>query len=125
MSNLFFYTGKNYMKRDTTTQTLTMAAPVTGYNGSFVTRSVITHSLGIIPMFELAYEGFKDGVIWPAMGDRIVNNPLNPRNTATTGPSLLAWPTTTTLTVELGYPVNTLTGTYPVYVTIYRDYGIA
>ena len=125
MSNLFFYTGKNYMKQDTTTQVLTMVAPVTAYNGSFVTRSVITHSLGIIPMFDLGYEPFKDGVIWPAMGDRIANNPINPRSVGTTGPSLLAWPTTTTLTVELGYPTNLLTGTYPVYVTIYRDYGIA
>lgn len=113
------------MKRDTTTQALAMAAPVTLYNGAYVTRVVITHLLNIIPMFGLSYEPFKDNVIWPALGDRINNNPINPRNTATTGPYLLAWPTLTTLTVELGYAANTLTGTYPVYATIYRDYGIA
>lgn len=123
--NLFFYTGKNYMKRDTSTVTLSMAAPVTAYNGAFVTRSTITHSLNLIPMFEIYYEPFKDGVIWPAFGDRIVNNPVNPRSTGTTGPSLLAWATNTTLVVELGYPANTLTGNYNIYAIIYRDYGIS
>lgn len=126
MSNLYFWSGKNYMKRDATTGSQPVAAPVTLAYGQYVTQTVITHDLGIIPFFRIFYEPFKDGVIWEALGTRNQQFATNPRNQAgVTGPYLIGFPETTTLTIELGYSSNTLTGTYPIYYVIYKDYGIA
>lgn len=124
-SNLNFWSGKNYMKRDATTGTTSMAAPVTAQFGIFTTQLVITHNLGIVPFFTLYYEGFKDSVVWTAMGTRTRGSATNPRSTGSEGPYLIGFADATTLTVEIGYFNNTLTGTYPVYYTIYKDYGIA
>lgn len=126
-TNINFWTAKNYMKRDVSTGSQNVAAPVTSeYLGLiFVTRTVITHNLGFVPYFSVFYEPFKDGVIWEPLGTRNGQTVNNPRNTAVLGPYCIAWPTTTTLTVEIGYKNNTLTGTYPIYYIIYKDYGIA
>lgn len=125
-TNINFWTAKNYMKRDTSTGSQSVAAPVTSeYLGLiFVTRTVITHNLGFVPYFSLFYEPFKDGVVWEPLGTRNGAEAINPRNTSITGPYLLGWADTTTLTIEIGYNTNTLTGTYPIYYVIYRDYGL-
>ena len=124
--NLNFWSGKNYMKRDAFTGTQAIAAPVTpAYTTQYMTQAVITHNLGITPFFNIFYEPFKDGVIWEALGTRNQGNVFNPNNTAQTGPYLLGFADTTTLTVELGYTTNGLTGTYTIYYVIYKDYGIA
>lgn len=126
--NINFTSAKNYMKRDDISGAYDLAAPVSTTYGGFpfpyITRKVLTHNLGIIPYFEVFYEPFKDGVIWEAMSTRNAGAAINPRNTATDGPYCLAFPTATTITLEIGYYANTLTGTYPVYVIVDRDYGL-
>lgn len=113
------------MKRDTITSSDNFAAPVTAKGTNFVTTQVISHSLSIVPMFRLYYEPFADGVLYPPLGDRVDGFTTNPRNTSQKGPYILAWPSLTSLTIELGFESNTLTGTFLVYWVIYRDYGLA
>jgi hypothetical protein len=110
------------MKRDPSSGSTTMAAPSVSNFGIFTTRFTVTHNLGFLPMFRVEYEGFNDGVIWSPMGSRLAGNAVNPRNTGVTGPYLLAWPSTTQLTIELGYTTNTLGYTVPVYWVIYKDF---
>lgn len=126
-TNLNFWSGKNYMKRDSSSGSTSIAAPATlAFGGNvYVTQYTVTHNLGYVPFFKVFYEPFKDNVIWEPMASRNQGSAFNPRNTSTTGPYLLAWATTTTLIIELGYTNNTLTGTYPIYWVIYKDYGIA
>ncbi len=127
MSQINFWSGKNYMKRDSSSGTLSVAAPsVSAYGGlNFLTTTTITHNLGAIPFFRVYYEPFKDSVIWPPLGDRGSARAENPNNLAHYGPYLVAWADTTTLTLELGYLSNALTGTYPLYYVIYKDYAHA
>lgn len=115
------------MKRDDVSGSDNIVAPATSaFNGNrYITQKVITHNLGKIPFFTISYEPFGDGVIWGPLGTRSQGSATNPRDTSQTGPYLLATPTSTTLTIELGYTSNSLTGTYPIYWVIYKDYEIA
>lgn len=126
MSTIFFTAKRNYMKRDASSISANLDAPVTSaYSGSlYVTNYTVTHNLGFVPVFRIYYEPFGDGVIWPAMGTRLSQNAINPRSPGSTGPGLIASPTTTTLNLQLFYGTNALTGTYPVYWVIYKDYAI-
>lgn len=118
---LFFLSSRNYMKLDPSSGSANMAAPATITTGSYyITNLVITHNLGFKPVFKVSYEPFKDGVRWPPLGNRLAASVTNPVDGSTRGPVLLAWPTTTTLTIQLFYTDNTLTGTYPVYWDIYQ-----
>lgn len=121
-----FWSEKNYMKRFTA-GTTSIAAPVTSaYNGSlYITQYTVTHDLGYVPFFSVQYEGFQNGIIWEPLGTRLAGEAINPTNTSDTGPYCVAWADTTTMTIEIGYFANTLTGTYPIYWVIYYDYGIA
>jgi hypothetical protein len=127
MNNVFFTSGDNYMKRDPSTGSASLAAPVTSaYSGSlFVTNFTVTHNLGFVPMFRVYMEPFKDGTIWPPLTSRLVGESVNPLNTSgAAGPGIIAWPTSTTLQIQIFYFSNTLTGTYPVYWVIYQDYTV-
>lgn len=121
---IFFTSNRNYMKRDPSSGSHTLAAPATSMYGIYVTRYTVTHSLGFIPLFRVEYEGFNDGIIWPPMGGRLAGDAINPSNTSATGPYLLAWPSSTQLTIEIGYPTNTLGYNVPVYWIIYQDFTI-
>lgn len=119
-SPIFFTSARNYMKRDPSSGSTSMAAPATNVSGYYVTNLVITHNLGFLPVFKVGYEPFKDGIIWPPMGNRNGASITSPIDGTTRGPVLLVWPTATTLTIQLFYTDNTLTGTYPVYWDIYK-----
>lgn len=125
-NNVTFWSGKNYMKRDISSGQDNLAAPsILLFSANYTTQKVITHNLGIVPFFDVYYEPFKDGVIWEAgIGARSNASVVNPRNTAQTGPYCLGYADETTLTIEIGYLDATLTGTYPVYWVIYKDYGL-
>lgn len=120
-----FTSAKNYMKRDASSGTQSVAAPVTSAFGglNFITTTTIAHNLGSIPFFRLYYEPFKDGIVWPGLGSRGAASATNPTNTAQTGPYLIGWADSTNLTLELGYFTNGLTGTYTIYYVIYKDYA--
>lgn len=126
MNPIFFTSARNYMKRDPSSSSTNLAKPSTSaYSGYiYTTNYTVTHNLGFIPMFRVYYEPFGDGVIWPAMGNRLTQGAINPLIPANTGPGLIAWPTTTTLNLQLFYGTNTLTGPFPVYWVIYQDYQI-
>lgn len=103
-----------------------MAAPVTSAYGGliYVTNHTIPHNLGYSPLFRVYMEPFKDGVIWPPLTDRVVQISSNPTNLAQSGPGIHAWVDSTNLYLQLFYTNNTLTGTYPVYWVIYRDFPL-
>ena len=126
MNPIFFTSNRNYMKRDPSSGSGTMATPTTSaYSGYiYTTTKVITHNLGFIPVFRVQYEPFADGIIWPAMGTRITQGAINPSNTAATGPGLICWPSATSLTLQLFYKNNTLPGSFPVYWVIYQDFPL-
>jgi hypothetical protein len=114
------------MKRDPSSGSTSLAAPST-YVGSlllYVTNYTLTHNLGSIPVFRAYYEPFGDGVVWPPMGTRSAGETINPRNTLVTGPGLFVYPTTTTIQFQLYYSANTLTGTFPLYYIVYKDYQV-
>lgn len=121
-----FWSGKNYMKRDSTTGSTSIGAPKTlSYGGAvYITQYTVTHNLGYVPFFSLFYEPFGDGVIWEALATRSQSSATNPRNTAQTGPYCLGFASTTTLTIEIGYSSNTLSANYPIYWVIYKDYQL-
>lgn len=124
--NINFWSGKNYMKRDSTSGTTTLAAPVTamGAGGYFRTTAIIGHSLAVVPFCRVFYQPFKDGVIYPAQGNRLVGTVQKIDGTNNFGPICLATPTSTTLTIEIGFDANTLTGSYTVYYVLYKDYAL-
>lgn len=127
MNNIFFTSENNYMKRDPSTGTANIAAPVTSvYSGAlYVTTYVVQHNLRYIPTFRVAMEPFKDGVIWPPLCSRLDSAAVNPLNPTHFGPGIIAWPTSTQLNIQIFYNSNTLTGTYPIYWVIYDDYDIS
>lgn len=112
------------MKRDSSSGSTSIDAPSTPFSVNYVTRHTVTHNLGYNPLFRVYYEPFGDGTIWPCLGSRIGQEANNPKNTSQTGPYCIAWVNTTTLTIEIGYGSNTLTGTYPIYWVIYKDYSL-
>lgn len=126
MNNVFFTSGQNYMKRDPSSGSTNLAAPVTSaYSGSlFVTNYFVTHNLGYVPMFRVYMEPFKDGVIWPPLTNRLAGSSTNPLNVNQFGPGIIATPSSTLLSIQIFYFSNALTGTYPVYWTIYQDYVV-
>lgn len=125
--NINFWSEKNYLKRDASTGSTSIAAPATSaYLGSlYITQLSIPHGLGIVPYHKVYYEPFQDGIIWEEAGSRNIGNFINPTNTAQSGPYCISWVDTLAVTIEIGYTANTLTGTYPVYCVIYKDYAIA
>ena len=111
------------MKRDVSTGSATFNPPTTSYLGNYVTTLVVPHNLGIVPFFRLYYEGGKDGIIWETMSTRNQGAATNPIDGADM-PYLVGYADTVNLTIELGFYSNGLTGTYPVYYVIYKDYGL-
>lgn len=124
--NVLFWSGKNYLKRDPSSGSASIAAPVTSQFGGtvYTTQFSVNHNLGYPPLFRVYYEPFGDGVIWPAFGSRNLGFATNPLNTSATGPYALGISADNTLTIEIGYFNNTLTGTYPIYWVLYRDYAL-
>lgn len=123
MSQLNFWSQKNYMKRDTSSSSQSVAAPSTTGGGGKITLTTIAHNLGHVPLFRTYYEPFKDGFIYPPLGDRLTGESTNP--SGGTGPYLVTWADSVNLYLELGYVDASLTGTYPLYYVIYRDYALA
>ncbi len=126
-TNINFWSEKNYMKRDVSTDSQSLVAPTVSAFGGFVftTTVIIPHNLNIVPFFNIFYEPFSDNIIWEPMGTRLngsITNPNNPSGAA--GPYLMAWADSINLTIELGYLDNSLTGNFPVYYVIYKDYGL-
>lgn len=129
MSTTFFTSQRNSMKRDPSSGSSNMAAPVTSaYSGYlFTTTKVISHNLGYPPTFRIAYEPFGDGIIWPMLTNRFQQTAQNPLNPVVNGPGVTAWIDSTApynLNIQLFYKDATLTGTYPVYYVIYQDFAL-
>ena len=121
--NLNFVSNRNYLKRNSSTGSATMAAPTTVYAGGYATLLTINHNLGFPPVFRAYYEPFKDGVIYPNFSTRSQGQAQNP-NAANYGPCLIAWADSNNLYLQLYSFFNTFTGTYPVYWVIYQDFAL-
>lgn len=122
---IFFTSNRNYMKKDPSSGTTSIAPPTTPSGFNYVTNFTVTHNLGFVPMYKVSYEPFGDGVIWSPLavsgGGAQVTNPLN---TATNGPGLYSWVNSTQLFIQLFYFSNTLPNSYPIYWSIYKDYTL-
>jgi len=127
---IFFKDRRNLLKRGTVSGTVNMAAPTTGaypVGGSptlYVTNLTIPHGLGYPPVFRYYSEPFGDGVVWPPLTDRLQGRSFNPNNLAQDGPGIIAWVDSTNLYLQLFYINNSLTGTYPVYYVLYKDFSL-
>lgn len=126
MSNMYYLSTRNAMKRDPSSGSADMAAPSTSaYSGTvYVTNKTIPHNLGKTPVFRYYSEPFGDGVIWPPLSDRLSGASYNPNDLTQKGPGIIGWADNTNLYLQLFYFDNTLTGTFPVYWVLYRDFGL-
>lgn len=115
---------KNYLKRDESSGSSQMAAPATSYEGIFRTTLTIPHTLGKVPFVRVYYEPYKDGVIYNAQGNRLQGYITKIDGTNTRAPYCLVTPSANSITIELGYTSNALTGNYNVYWVIYKDYAL-
>jgi hypothetical protein len=127
MSTIFLTSTKNVLKRDESSETANMDAPATAYYDGYLYKTTLTipHNLGYVPVYRYYYEPFGDGVIWPPLTDRNSRFARNPQDLTDLGPGLIAWADSTNLYLELFYFDNTLTGTYPVYYVIYKDFDLS
>jgi hypothetical protein len=126
MSTIYFTSQRNSMKRDSSSGTANMAAPtVSAYSGTiYVTNLTVPHNLGYVPLFRYYYEPFRDGIVWVPLTDRLNGRATNPLNVAAFGPGIVGWADSTNLYLQLFYDTNALTGTYPVYYVIYKDFHL-
>lgn len=112
LSKLAFYSGVNYMKRD---------SPSGSDDVGVDSTKTATHSLGYIPFYEVYTEIDDSGIIW--------NNTKIDKFTGTSStgdvrdnPDVASWTTTTDLTIKLSNNSGS-SGTRKVYWLIYKDYG--
>lgn len=119
LSKLNFYSGANYLKRSSLSDTASLTLPAFG---SSVTTTV-DHNLNYIPFFDVFADIDGDGIIWSG-GDKVTKYTESSLGTNPESPRLSVWTTTTTLTITLTNNTSpTATGTRSVYWIIYLDYG--
>lgn len=128
MGNFQFISDKNYMKKDPSSGTGTMAGPsVSFYFGNgYKSNKTITHNLGYVPLFRVYYEPYLDNKVMEAFQDNNWALPETPNIVRVTNvaPTCMVWADNTYLYIELNYTDATLAGnTYSVHWTIYKDYG--
>lgn len=129
MSNFQFISNRNYMKKHSSSGATTMLGPnVDFWFGSGYKRQLtIPHNLGYVPMFRVDYEPYRDGRVMEAFQDNAWFLPSSPNEVRVTevAPTLMAWADTFNLYLSLYYINNGLaSNSYPVYYTIYEDYGV-
>lgn len=124
MSDAYFDSRWNYMKRDTTSGSVVMAGPTTiPYAYQYESSATVTHNMGYVPMFSLFYEPHGDGIMYPAYGSHNIGAAYNPNNPSVFGPYLVGYATDTTLVLTLGCS-EIRSGNYTIYYILYKDYGI-
>lgn len=109
-----FWSGANYMKRDSSTGSTT----VTVGSGSHTTTTV-THNLGHIPHYDTYASLQSNGIYW---GRSILYVGMEDASTSPNYPILSSWPTSTDLTIR----IDNFTGgtkTVTIYWVIYKDYN--
>jgi hypothetical protein len=120
MSEAYFISDKNLLKRDSSTGSTTLSAPSSvGSWGTKVVSHTVNHNLGYIPMVRVYYTPRTDGQIYPATGDRVGGTGLG-----LSSPEVFClWElSTTTLTIYLECnSFDSPTGTRDVYWVIYKD----
>lgn len=118
-SKLSFWSGANYMKRDSSTDSATMTLGASGATTSLV----ISHSLGFIPFFDVSAEVDTTDTLWA--GEKVnIYTDTSLSGVSPVDPQLLFWCDTTKLTIQLINNTSpTATGTRLVEWVIYKDYG--
>lgn len=129
MGDFQFITTRNYMKKDPSSGTGTMAGPsVSQYFGNYYTTTrVIAHNLGYVPLFRVYYEPYRDGRVMEAFQDTAYYLPTEPNGLKLieVAPTLMSYADETNLYLELCFVFNTLSGfNFNVHWTIYKDYGM-
>lgn len=128
--NFQFISNRNYMKKDPSSGTGTIAGPSVSYffGNYYKTIRTIPHNLNYTPLFRVYYEPFLDGKVMEAFQDTngSLPNPPNGVRITNDGPTLLAWADSTNLYIELNFIDASLAGNnYPIYWTIYKDFGLS
>lgn len=128
MGNFQFISDKNYMKKDPSSGTANLQGPnVSKYFGNlYISQQVVNHDLGYTPLFRVYYEPYRDGRIMEAFQDNAWYLPDTPNGLKLTevAPTLMSWADDKYLYIELNFINSTLSGfTFPIYWTIYKDYG--
>lgn len=129
MGNFQFISNKNYMKKDPSSGVSTMLGPnVSQFFGSYFNRvTTIPHNLGYVPLFRVYYEPYRDDKVMEAFQDTNYALPETPNivRVNAIAPTCMAWADETNLYIELDFWDNTLAALdYPIYWTIYKDYGM-
>lgn len=132
MGNFQFISTRNYMKKDPSSsdENQTMKGPsVSFYSGAaYKSSKVINHGLGYTPLYRVYYEPYRDGRVVEGFQDTAYFLPATPNDVRITpvAPTLLAWADEDNLYINLYYTDNTLAGDdFPIYWTIYKDFGLS
>ena len=120
MSDLYFTSAKNYLKRASSSGSANVAAPVAPLNAwfNYVSTYTVPHGLSYIPEVRVYFDPAADGKVYPACGNRFTQygDGLN------VGDVICTWEIdATNLTIYLE-SASVKTGTRPVYWVIYLDY---
>ena len=129
MGEFQFISTRNYMKKDQSSGTGTMQGPSTSkyFGNLYITQMVVNHNLGYTPLFRVYYEPYRDNRVMEAFQDNAWYLPETPNATRVNAiaPTCMTWADENNLYIELNFNSNSLSGyTYPVYWTIYKDYGL-
>lgn len=129
MGNFQFISTRNYMKKHSSSGTSSMAGPSVDFwfGSGFKSTLTIPHNLGYVPLFRVYYEPYRDGRVMEAFQDNAWYLPESPNQVRTSeiAPTMLAWADRTNLYVVLYFVNTSLSGfNYPIYHTIYKDYGV-
>lgn len=120
MTDLALIGDKNYLKRDTSTGSTSIAAPSSmAPYGAYVSTHTVAHNLGYIPLVRVFFENSAtDGKVYPAGGNRIAT--VYPGLTASDCYCLYDLDENNlTISLEAGYAK---TGMRTIYWVIYKDF---
>lgn len=129
MGDFQFISTRNYMKKDPSSGTSVLQGPNTSkyFGNIYITQLVVSHNLGYVPLFRVYYEPYLDGKVMEAFQDNAWYLPETPNimRVNAIAPTCMTWADENNLYIELNFIDNTLSANnYPVYWTIYKDYGL-
>lgn len=64
-----FYSGKNYMRRHSSTGSQAVAAPSNSESHGFTTDITVNHGLGYVPVVRVYFDSANNGRLYPAGGN--------------------------------------------------------
>lgn len=129
MGNFQFISNKNYMKKHSSSGKGTMKGAGTDvyFGSTYKNVYEVNHNLGYVPMFRVYYEPYRDGRIMEGFQDTSTYLPSTPNGvrTSAVAPTCMTYADENKLYIALYFNSNSQqTLDFPIYWTVYMDYGV-